>query len=508
MNVILKNEILHLNSFMNVLILFQGFYFIYPKLLNNMIRLADNGFRYSHFNFNSNGDMIIDNSAFPATSERRFFGLKNNGRFFFKDTNNKETGFYSLYAKDSKGRIEGESSFIKLTSSNNKFHGKELILGVSKNSDQNSDYYVELYNLNDKNMTRYKTINIFGNLISNSFSIIKTLNESNNYYYYTFAYIVCNSNTYYLKIKKAFFSFDLSSGYQDDMEPISFKVEVQRIVSSFYTKKSIYICFYLNEQKHLRIKAYNSDFSNWVETSVYDPNYYDQNNFFKGIHLKGEIGFFIYFKTNVNYPTISILQCNNDRSMTKYYDYEGIKIDKTTFKTDCLLNDIIKLNDFQICYISINNNKDSFKIVIFTLYKDDSLMNIRYYQIEMWSIYNIKIYFNLKLALYKNFISLAFSHCPEKEEECTSVYNNLHLTSLIIFSYPNSTDINLDIIPQLYITNKNIENEFNFGFEGTINIENNLFGFNFKGTQIINYLSGLYLKNIKNGNILKKILLY
>ena len=273
MNVILKNEILHLNSFINVLIFFQGFYFAYPKLLNNMIRLADNGFRYSHFNFNSNGDMIIDNSAFPATSERRFFGLKNNGRFFFKDTNNKETGFYSLYAQDSKGRIEGESSFIKLTSSNKKFHGKELILGVSKNSDQNSDYYVELYNLNDNNLTRYKTINIFGNLISNSFSIIKTLNESNNYYYYTFAYIVCNSNTYYLKIKKAFFSFDLSSGYQDDMEPISFKVEVQRIVSSFYTKKSIYICFYLNEQKHLRIKAYNSDFSNSVETSVYDPNY-------------------------------------------------------------------------------------------------------------------------------------------------------------------------------------------------------------------------------------------
>ena len=496
MNTVSKNKNHHLNSFINLLILFQGFFFVFPQLLNNIIRLADNGFRYSHFNFNSNGDMIVDNSAFPSSPERRFFGLKNNGRFFF----NEETGFYSIYVGHSKGRIEGESSFIKLTSSNSDIHGKELILGISKNSDRDSGYYVELYNLNDKNMTQYTTLNIFGNIISNSFSITKTPDDLNNNYYYTFSYIVCNSYAYYLNIKKLFFSFDFDSGHQVEGIPVSLGVAVQRIVSSFYTKKSIYICFYLNADKHLRINAYNSDFSNSVETSIYDPSNYGENNFFKGIHLKDEIGFFIYFKQNANNPIISILQCNNDRTLTKYYNYEGIAIDKTTFNIDCLLNDIVKLNDFQVCYISINSNKDYFKLVIFTLYKDDSLMNIRYYQIEMWYNYNTKIYFNIKTALYKNFISLAFSHCSDND--CTAVYSNSHFTSLIIFSYPNSTDINLDLIPELYITNKNIENDFNFNFEEAINIENNLFGFTFKGTKIMDYLTGLYLKN--GGNILVK----
>ena len=505
MKVLSKNKIRHLISFFTIFILFQRFNYIFPKILDNIIKLADDGFRYSHFNFNSKGDMIIDNSAFPETSERRFFGLKNNGTFFFNDTNDKKTGFYSIYdsryREDFKGRIEGESSFIKLTSSNNKFHGKELILGISKNGNNDNGYYVEIYNLDDKNMTKYKTINIFGNIIANSFSINKTPDELNTHYCYTFSYIVCNYNTYYLNIKKLYFSFDLNSGHQIVGDPISFQVEVHRIVSSFYTKKSIYICFYLNGQKHLRINAFNSDLSNSVETSIYDPSNYDQNNFFKGIHLKEEIGFFIYFKQYVNYPTISILQCNYDRSMSKYYDYEGINIDKTNFNTDCLLNDIIKLNDFQVCYISINNNKEYFKLVLFTLYKDDSLMNIRYYEIEMWNNHQIKIFFNIKGGLYKNFISLAFSHCPERD--CTSAYSNLHYTSLIIFSYPNSTDINLDIIPQIYINNKNIENDFDFNFEEVKNIENNLFGFIFKGTKIMNYLTGLYLSNIESRNILE-----
>ena len=53
MNSVSKNKNHFLNSFINVLILFQGFYSIFPKLLNNIIRFADNGFTYSHFNFNS-----------------------------------------------------------------------------------------------------------------------------------------------------------------------------------------------------------------------------------------------------------------------------------------------------------------------------------------------------------------------------------------------------------------------------------------------------------------------
>ena len=165
-----------------------------------------------------------------------------------------------------------------------------------------------------------------------------------------------------------------------------------------------------------------------------------------------------------------------------------------------MLNDIIKLNDYQICYFSTSTDKKSFKLVLFTLYKNDTLMNLRYYEIEMWSTYTTKIYYELKSALYKNFISLAFSSCPQ--ELCHSS-SHLHYSSLIIFSYPNSTDISLDIIPLLYGTNKKINNDFSFNFERSITIENNLFGFVFKGTRIMNYPEGLNLTNISNQNFIE-----
>ena len=496
-----KNKSYLLSFFINLLIIFLTFNNSFPNLLNNIITFGDEKLRYSHFSFNSNGDMIVDCSSFPVNNVRKFFGLKKNGRFYFNDTNNNERAFYTLYANHSKGRIEGESHMIKLTSNNNKLHGKELILGISKNRDSDDRYYVEIYNLKDKNMTQYLTIDTFGNIISDSFSIIKTPDESNSKYYYTIAYVIRdNSNKYIINVKKTYFSFELNEGFKHDKE-MSINVLAERIVSSFYTKKSIFICFYLSQSYNLRIRAYNSDFSDSVRSTVYDANTYEERNFFKGIHLKGEIGFFIYFKVDVKYPTISILQCNDNRTMISYSNFKGINIDKTTFNKDCNLNDIIKLNDFQVCYISISEDKNYFKFVIFTLYKNDTLMNIRYYQIEMFNTYTAKIFLDIKAALYKNFISIAFSNCPQSD--CSISYSHLHYASLIIFSYPNRTDSDLDIIQKLYLTNKQIENDFSFNFEGKIIIENNLFGFIFKGSRIMNYPTGLKLRNITNGNILE-----
>ena len=500
MNGLLNNKKSHLNIFfIFILFLFQLLYLVNPKLLNNIIRIGEDNLRYIHFSFNENGDMILDTSSYPVSQLRKFFGLKKNGRFFFNDTNNEETPFYIVYSEHTKGRLEGESYFIKLTSSNSQIHGRELMLGVSKNYDSDPGLYTEIYNLNNKNMTKYLTSDVFGNIISDTFTIIKVPDASNSIYYYIFTYIICNSNTYYLMLKKTYFSFDLTEGFKH-VSSDSRTVAVHRRVSCFYTEKTVYICLYLSIGSNLRIRAYNSDFTDSVRTSLYNPSSYVKNLFFKSIHFKKEIGAFIYFKSAVTYPTISILQCNDDKSMTAYSNFGEIDVQKATFNLNNMLNDMIKLNDFQICYISTSADKLSFQIVIFTLYKDDKLMNIRYYQIEMWNEYTSKIYLDLKCSLYKNFLSLGFSHCPK--EECTSSIH-LHYASLIIFSYPNSTDSSLDIIPQLYYTNKKIENDFSFNFEGALIIENNLFGLIFKGTRIMNYPQGLNLTNTTNRNILK-----
>ena len=502
MNGIFKNKKFFLYSSFFLFLILQLFNYVIPKLLNRIIKLGENNLRYGHFSFNSNGDMIVDTSAFPVNKERKFFGLKKNGRFFFKDTNGKEIPFISIYADHTKGRIEGESYFIKLTSSDSNINGRELLFGISKNEDSNPGYFAELYNLNAKNMTKYITSNILGNLIADSFTITKFPDESSSTYYYIFTYIVFNYGFYYLNIKKTYFSFDLNEGYHHVIEKQSLQVMFHRMVSCFYTKNLLYICTYLNLYYQLKIIVYNLDFSSSTESSLYESFIiYGERLFFKGIHLKEEIGFFIYFTPNVYYPTFSILQCNNDKSMTPYSNFDKINVDKTTFDNDDTRNDLIKLNDFQTCFVSCNSDRTYFKFVTFTLYKTDTLMNIRYYQIQMWPEYNIKIFCDIKAAVYKNFISIAFSNC--ENNVCSNPYTDEHFSSLIILSYPNSTDNSLDIIPQLYETNKNIENDFSFNFEGTLTIENNLFGYVYKGTRIMKYPIGLKLTNTTNGNILE-----
>ena len=480
-----------LNSLSHLFLLLLLFNFACPNLLNNIIILAKDNSRYSHFCYNSKGDMIVDSSAFPVSKYRVFFGLTKNGRLYFDDE-----VIYTMTVDHSQGRIEGESYLIKLTSTNNNFHGRELICGISKNS----GYYVEIYNLENKNMTKYLTSDIFGTIDSDVFSILEAQESNPNYYYYIFTYIVSISNEYYLKTIKTYFSFDNTYGFEKVFEK-SRKVARLKTVSCFFTENNFYICIYLNLNSHLEIIVYDPDFSSSSESTFYDPPSYPDYIFFKGIHLKDEIGFFLYFIVYQYYPAFTFLQFKEDKSISVYSNLQAINVNKATFDNSYLLNDILRLNDFQTCYISIPSDHNYIKIVIFTLYKSDTLINIRYYQIEMWNTYAIKIFLNIKASMYKNFISFSFSNCPQSE--CTNPYSDYHINSLIIFSYPNSTDISLDIIPLLYVTNQKIENDFSFNFEGTIVIENNLFGFVFKGTRIMNYPIGLYLTNITNGNILE-----
>ena len=90
-----------------------------------------------------------------------------------------------------------------------------------------------------------------------------------------------------------------------------------------------------------------SDVNNWPFTN--------ENIFFKGIHLKEEIGFFIYFIVNTSYyPYISIKQFNNKSEM-KNYNFNEITVSISTFNINYLLNDMIKLNNYQVCYISTSS---------------------------------------------------------------------------------------------------------------------------------------------------------
>ena len=481
--------------------------FTFLDCIDNIINLGGKNFKYNHFSFNSEGDMIIDSHSYPSSNERRFFGLKANGNFYFNDSNKKQTPYYSLninnFNSQKDVRIEGESSFINILYKNNV---KELVCGVSKLSTfKNNDYnnYVELYNLKDKNYTYFNTKDVLGNLYSDTFSIIKNPNENDKY---IFTYIVQNSTEYYLVYKIGYFLFDRRNKFITEKD-ISIKVSSRRIVTCFLTEKLKHICFFENEAKEKKTIVYNINFeNNGVESIIYTPN--NSNNdgekqFMKGIHLKKEIGFFIYYKEkNSSFPTVSIYSCNSDLSMVPYSNFGDITFEKGTYKKDNVINDIVKLDENQVYYVSTDNSKHYFNIIVYSLYSDDKLMKIRYYLLEMWENHNHKIFTTLKINLYKQFLSIAYSHCPQTN--CSSDGRDEHHSSLIIFGYPNSTESSLDVIPELYTKNKNLENDFCFYFENHTYIENNLFGLVVKGVSIINYPNDeIVLTNSSNFDVIQ-----
>jgi len=472
--------------------------FTFLDCIDNIISLGGKNFKYNHFSFNSEGDMIVDTHPYPISNERRFFGLKANGNFYFIDSNQKQTPYYSLYINNFNNkdfRIEGESSFINILYKNNV---KELVCGVSKLSsftDSSYNNYFELYNLKDNNYTYFNTKEVLGNVFSDLFSIIKNPNEN---YKYIFTYIVQNSTEHYLTYKIGYFSFDRRNRFITEKD-ISIKVSKRRCATCFLTEQLKHICFFESESKEFKTMVHNIDFkSSGIESIIYTPNNSSEvggeKQFFKGIHLKKEIGFFIYYKEKADFPTISLYSCNSDLLMVPYSNFKDITFEKGTYKKDNIINDIIKLNDDQICFVSTDNSKHYFNIIIYSLYNDDKSMNISHYILEMWESHHHKIFTTIKINLYKQFLSIAYSHCPQAN--CSSDGRDEHHCSLIILGYPNSTESSLDVIPELYNNNKNLENDYCFYFENKTYIENNLFGLVVKGVNIINYSKDeIILKN-------------
>ena len=130
-------------------ILFQfNFLFIKSVLLNNITRIGPSPFKYNHYSFTGNGDLIIDSLSEQSSTEgktRNFFGITKNGREFFSYNNGRKDYFLSMSITYDDGRILGESYTIKVFSSNSDLNGKEYILGLSQALEQ--DYKTELYEI-------------------------------------------------------------------------------------------------------------------------------------------------------------------------------------------------------------------------------------------------------------------------------------------------------------------------------------------------------------------------
>ena len=55
-----------------ILIIFQLINISQSQQINKIIQLGESGLRYSHFSFNTHGDIIGDTTSFPLNNNRHF----------------------------------------------------------------------------------------------------------------------------------------------------------------------------------------------------------------------------------------------------------------------------------------------------------------------------------------------------------------------------------------------------------------------------------------------------
>jgi hypothetical protein len=184
------------------------------------------------------------------------------------------------------------------------------------------------------------------------------------------------------------------------------------------------------------------------------------------------------------------------------YNFKVFNLDKFSFNANLLYNDLININLNQICFTTVSPDKEILYIIIFNFYNKYTKMVIRYYSIKLYELYHKKILFDLRMTEFRNYLSLTSSLCSDNI--CNYNSDN-HYSYLIIFSYPNFADIDFDLIQHLKYTNDNITN-INLDLKSYINnitIDNNIFGYYYKGIKILSFPDNINLVSLIDHNEIK-----
>ena len=464
------------------------------KFITNLIIIGSKNYRYININSNKNNEMIIFTSKDSGIGERLFYGLKTNGRFLFEDENSKEFPYlyYNIEMNETNYQPV-DFGFIQLNTTSYITHGKEYYIMVGK-----GDQYAEAFGFEKKNHNKGKPSAFCSKTIYSDRGIFTRLQA--NYQNITYAYYkltvtkeIINDDAikYGCNLRALKFSTNNMGGNLWALSESTDTCSENKMITSFQTSNNKIINFYRKNDK-FKIMIQECCFTKKREFEIEET--YSPNTFYKGIHLKKEVGVFVYFVNETSTsPYILIKNFPSWIEMEDYNSFEKIELNNI-FNYDYMLNDIVKISDSKICYISPNLNKEELNVVILTFYNNDTSLNISYYLQPIYAQNHFMIYKELRLYLYSNqFVTLGASVC--NSSNCIENTDE-HYASFLIFSYPNSSDVDINLINLLNKTNEDIKN-ISFNLEENSIIENNLFGFVIKGIKIFNYSEYIQLISTK-----------
>ena len=375
-----KNINMNLSKIFSIIIIFQIFKAetTQESRITRIIYVGDIYYRYMSFASYSNGDMVVEATMHPENHGRKFYGLKANGRPFFKDkSTNKETPYYSIdVTNDNYRKFEHVGIIIKL--SNNENNGKEYFFSISK-----LECNAELFDFdNDKVYT--KTVDSFTTLRSlNSLrSALFPLSSSsqNLEYYYFFGFSAINQqNTdqdphkFFLQKHKfeSLIGFEYTKTFTDQYilsDEDTFGLQT----SCFQTVNGLINCFYSsknsNNDIYYIIAKYTIELTD-KQVFSFQANINDEKSFLKCIHLKDDVGVYAYYlyQEGSFYPVFLFKKFKSN----SFIDYlPNIEITSHNFLNNLLMNDLIKLTENSIVFSSVVEGKNIVYIILINIFGD------------------------------------------------------------------------------------------------------------------------------------------
>ena len=469
---------------------------IKTQWLTKITKVGIDTYRFVNLALSSKGDLFLQTTAYPSTNENYFFGLNKKGQPYFTISGESSSIISIPYTDSSiKSRYNGEVINLIINGDESISYKKEYLMSIGK--DENN---IELFDFEKNEVKIYSTtIDLTTyNIRSKKFSIL-SINKDNTYsYIFTFIGKGEDNGIYYV-LQKYEFSYDSNDNdikYKRDeyvkisnLESNTFKY----ILSCFETENQLIICFYYNSNSYYTATLYDS---NLLELNSFDfekPTN-NQHLYFKCFHLKKEIGVFYYFlgeSEDSGKPILDIIEFIKDSTNLNYerkYLFKSLSTKKDNINNSIYYNSILKLNDNKFGIIQLTESRKEIYIITYNIFNNDKDIIARYYTIDLFNLYNLKISNDIDTILYNKFLVSAFSMYEGEEE------NGNYFSSLIMFSYPDTKNFEINLL-ELFRSNK-YSFPLNEIIKNKINIDNNIFGLIIKGIKILSYPKNYFNYNV------------
>jgi len=444
--------------------------------LNNIVNIYNPYEKIAYISSakNENGDLFITtNSENKNDNTRLVYGLKNDCTNYFTDNE----GSYRVMMTN----LEADNIYPSITSLI--INNEEFLISISHNGNFES--------LNYKNSSatgRYTNtaIGYTSNVNKNTFIHLKFYNNSN---YILNSHISKDGKSNFFFLIKIFFkNGNLTKNRPDPVNETRVEKGLIGALATCFEIEEYIECLYTSQDGYYKASVFDTFNLGNLYSKIIDENIVSEQELYsKCIYLKNSIGAFVYYLSKNVKPILTFLKLTTPSSLSDDYkldNYLGPITLNSNSKFELgygyAINDLVKLNDNNIIFTSVNNNYENIVIIKIKLLNQDKNVLINYYNIELKKEYNIKIYKDITSFTINNLFGIGMTNYNYNLSS-SKTYSNYFIIG--IYSSNNiSISEDIDIFDEGNIFGLKIK-------DLNINIDNNIFGYYLFGIQIINILN-------------------